>query len=111
MKSDAEVKAVIGAAMERFTGQADDLVGAIGTLIVGREFGWRVMRLATTNKNWVRYKRIFGEGFDFRDWMSEEGRYAHRSRGLALAKQVGRYWDIVRGDYPVLLVDKQRFEG
>lgn len=94
MKTDKELNDKIEELCENYHGQLDDLYQVVGMIVVGRLFGWRVMRLVSTRPNWHKSAELFG---DVKDWMPERGRFAHRSWGLKIADDLGKFWHIVRG--------------
>lgn len=77
-----------------FTGQLDHLYEVIGMVVVGRLFGWRVMRLVSSRRCWTLATKLFG---DPKLLMPPEGELSHKSIGLILAKKVGYYWDVISG--------------
>lgn len=79
---------------KEFHGQAPDLFQMIGIVVVGRKFGWRVVRLVVPFRIWSMTARWFG---DPKEWMPERGPLAHRSVGLKILDQVGGYWDFIKG--------------
>lgn len=82
---------------EQFTGQIPDLFQIIGIMVVGRLFGWRVVRLTCSRRVWMLATKWFG---DPKDFMPERGRLAHKSLGLALVDKLGNYWDFINGVTP-----------
>jgi hypothetical protein len=77
-----------------FDGQIDDLYSAVGMVVVGRLFGWRVMRLAAPRRVWTTASDLFG---DPKVLMSERGELYWRSVGCRVADAAGDYWRYVRG--------------
>lgn len=80
-----------------FRGQAPDLYQMVGIVMVGRLFGWRVIRLTVSRRMWVMVTKAFG---DPKEWMPEEGLLAHKSVGLQVVKRLGDYWDFINGVIP-----------
>lgn len=80
-----------------FHGQIPDLYQMIGIVIVGRLFGWRVVRLTASRRMWMMVTRMFG---DPKVWMPERGRLAHKSVGLKIVDKLGDYWDFINGVTP-----------
>lgn len=85
---------MIQKACAEYHGQLDDLYQAIGLIVAGQLFGWRVMRLVSTRSNWQKAQELFG---DPKKLMDPRGPYAHRSLGLKIADELGEFWEIVRG--------------
>ena len=79
---------------EQFQGQFPDLFQMIGIVVVGRLFGWRVVRLVVSPSMWTMLTRMFG---DPKVWMPERGRLSYKSFGLKVVDSMGCYWDFVKG--------------
>lgn len=77
-----------------YHGQIDDLYRAIGMLVVGQLFGWRVMRLVTTRTVWTKAAQVFG---DPKKLMVERGCLAEKSLGLRAADKLEDYWQVIQG--------------
>ncbi|MEI2802150.1 MAG: hypothetical protein V9E84_00065, partial [Trichococcus flocculiformis] len=65
-----------------------------GCLVVGRFFGWRVVRLTVSRRMWMLVSRSFG---DPKEWMPERGPLARKSLGLKVVDKLGDYWDFING--------------
>lgn len=87
-----------------FSGQLDDLYKVIGMIVMGRLFGWRVVRLVSTRLLWAQATKLFG---DPKLMMPERGKYAHKSCGLKLVDDLGQYWDVVKGVVSVSAHDRK----
>lgn len=80
---------------EGFKGQFPDLFQMVGIVVIGRHFGWRVIRLVVSRRMWTMVTRAFG---DPKEWMPEEGPLARKSLGYALVKNIGDYWQFISGN-------------
>lgn len=107
MMTDEELMKKIDEVSGSFRGQIDDLYVAIGMIVMGRLFGWRVVRLTSSRRQWARANNIFG---DLKLLMPERGKYAHKSIGLALVDQLGTYWDVVKGIVSVPMVERKEIK-
>lgn len=107
MMTDKELMAEIDKVSGEFKGQIDDLYTAIGMIVMGRFFGWRVLRLTSSRSQWTRATRLFG---DLKELMPERGKYAHKSMGLSIADKLGSYWDVVKGIVSVPMVERKEIE-
>lgn len=107
MITDEELMAKIDQVSGEFKGQIDDLYTAIGMIMMGRLFGWRVLRLTSSRSQWARATRLFG---DLKELMPERGKYAHRSMGLAIADKLGSYWDVVKGIVSVPMSERKEIQ-
>lgn len=79
---------------ESFQGQLPDLFQAVGVVIAGRLFGWRVVRLVVPRRIWTMVTFLFG---DPKLWMLERGPLVYKSLGLKMVDEMGDYWGYVRG--------------
>jgi hypothetical protein len=94
MKTEQELNAKIAELCETYRGSLEDLYRAVGMMVVGRYFGWRVMRLVSTRSDWTHATAMFD---DPKMWMRDRDRFAYRSYGLHLADELGKFWEIIRG--------------
>lgn len=92
--TDEELLKKIEEVSTNFKGQLDDLTEAIGIVIAGRLFGWKVMRLVNSKRSWGVACRLFG---DLKEFLPERGVLAHKSVGLAIVDKAGVYWDFING--------------
>lgn len=91
---DQELHARIETVAESYRGFFPDLCMMVGIVILGRYFGWRLIRLACSPRIWRLTVKWFG---DPKDLFPERGRLAHKSVGLAIVDKIGDFWGIVRG--------------
>ena len=79
-------------------GYMDEIESAIGMLIMGHHFGWKVMYLIHSQRTIKHYEEILG--VKIRDVLPEVGTQAHRSRAWKLAQGLSNFWKIVKGEVP-----------
>lgn len=94
MISENELMEKIEDVTKNFRGQIDELALAVGLMVLGRLFGWRVMRLVLSRRAWSMATKLFG---DPKELLPERGRYAYKSVGLLISDELGSYWELVRG--------------
>jgi hypothetical protein len=104
MMTDKDLMGEIERVSTGFHGQIDDLYKAVGMIIVGRLFGWKVMRLASPRSTWVIATELFG---DPKLLMEPEGVLAHKSFGLNFCKEAKEYWEFVKGNRPIGTTDRK----
>ncbi len=92
-----QVQNQIETVCQEFHGQAPDLFQIVGVVVVGRFFGWRVVRLVVSRRIWSLTTRFFG---DPKEWMPERGLLAYKSKGLQFVDTMGGYWDFIKGVTP-----------
>lgn len=86
-------------AVARFSGSMEELEKAIGMMMVGYHFGWKVLLLVHSKRTIRKYEKILG--IEIKELFPAEGESAKRSKGLGLAKQIGNFWQVVSGDIKV----------
>lgn len=93
-----ELLQIIDKAVAGYKGDVRVLESAIGALIVGHHFGWKPLFIINSQLTIRRYQKILG--VQFREVLPDEGPLVHKSLGYAVVKQIGRFWDSVRGTAP-----------
>jgi hypothetical protein len=91
-REDMGVK--ISKVCKEYTGNGQDLILIVGMVVVGQEFGWRVVRLIASRRLWTLACAIFG---DLKELLPERGVLAYKSVGLVILDRAGRYWELIRG--------------
>lgn len=94
--SNEDLLSLIDRAVDRYQGPLDVLESAIGLLIVGRQYGWRVMLLIHSPGTIRKYMKILGIR-NLREVLPEVGVFAHRSRAWRLVEGTQSFWKVVRG--------------
>lgn len=107
MISDEELNEKIEQLAKEYHGQLDDLYAIVGMVVMGRHFGWKVIRLTSRRGHWALANKCFG---DVKKLLPERGLYAHRSVGLRIADKLGNFWDIVRGTVSVSQEERKLLE-
>lgn len=93
--TEAELIIKIDDVTSNFKGQLDDLQVAVGMVMVGRLYGWRVTRLISSNRHWSFACNLFG---DLKLLLPERTSLSHKSVGLAIVDKAGDYWGIIKGE-------------
>ena len=89
----------VGTVVAGFAGSLEDLEKAVGMLMMGYHFGWKVLLLVHSKRTIKKYEKILN--IDIKEFFPAEGPSAKRSMGLDLAKQIGNFWQVVSGDIKV----------
>jgi len=92
--TDAEMLELIDKKASEYSGMGGNLISAIGVLVLCRLYGWKVMRLISSRKQWNHANEIFG---DIKTITPDRGKYARKSVGLIIADKLGDYWGFMRG--------------
>jgi len=78
-----------------YKGQMDVLYSALGVLLVGRMYGWKVMRLTTSSTTYRKYQKVLG--INFKDELEDLGELSHKSVGLDIVNRLYDFWDVIKG--------------
>ena len=92
---DKELFKKIDEVSAKFVGQLDDLQAAVGMVVVGRLYGWRVIRLISSKRQWKFTCSLFG---DLKEILPERPELSQKSVGLAIVDKAGDYWDVIKGN-------------
>lgn len=93
---DPDILGIVDRAVDDFNGDLDELESAIGMLMLGRHYGWRVMMLIHSPTTIRKYLKILGIK-NLRDVLPEVGVLAHRSNAWRLLDGTKNFWKVVRG--------------
>lgn len=96
MLETSDIIELIDRAIDRFDGDLDELESAIGMLMLGRQYGWRVIFLVHSPNTIRKYQKILGVKH-LRDVLPEVGVLAHRSNAWRLVNGTRNFWKAVRG--------------
>jgi hypothetical protein len=105
MMNDEKLMTRIDEESTKFHGQIDDLYKAVGMIIIGRLYGWKVMRLASPRSTWTMATELFG---DPKLLMRDEEKLAYKSFGLNFCKKANGYWEFVKGKRPIGTIDRKK---
>jgi hypothetical protein len=94
--TEKQLVELIDKAIKNFSGNSDSLAGAIGYLLIGRKFGWRVMFFMHSQATVRKYEKILG--VSSRDAMPEEGPMAKKAYAFQAMKKVSNFLKGVKGE-------------
>ncbi|WP_454722497.1 MULTISPECIES: hypothetical protein [Cupriavidus] len=94
-----EIARIIDHAVSNFDGNLNELASAVGMLVVGQRYGWRVMLLIHSQATVRKYLKILGLK-NLRDTLPEVGDLAHRSNAWRVVEGTSNFWKVVRGQIP-----------
>lgn len=94
MMTDAELLAVVDKALDGYKGQVGVIEQAVGALVLGRRFGWRVLYLVHEGRTIRNFQAVLG--VKFRDALPEVGDLAQKSVAWTIVQAAGRFWDVVK---------------
>ena len=106
---DEETEQKILQNMREFRGVGTTLESALGALIMGQYFGWRVLKILHNPATYRKYEKVLGVQFkDVCDEITEFGQ--KKSVGYAITEKLGSFWAVVMGKRKVAdkgLIDDQ----
>jgi len=102
--NDSELMKEIDRVSADFSGSYDDLQAAIGAVMVGRLYGWRVVRLAGSRRHWTLACKFFG---DLKEILPPETPLSQKSMAYRIVTKAGNYWEVIKGHEPLLLDDRK----
>ena len=82
-----------------FRGSFEELESAVGMLMLGRFFGWKILVLIHNKRTIRKYEQILD--IDIRKEFPEEGPFAAKSVGLNVTKKMQAFWKAVSGEIPI----------
>lgn len=80
--------------IDSFEGDITEFERAVGALMVGQYFGWKVLRVIHAGQTYAKYEKTLH--LKFAEWCEPEGALAYRSRGLQIVKKLGEFWDVIK---------------
>ncbi len=92
--------------MDTFKGQIPTLESAIGALIVGRRFGWKVLYLVHDKKTIRKYEDILG--IRFREEVEPSEDLSEKSLAFRLQKKISNFWKAVSVEMKVIYKGEER---
>lgn len=96
MLSEKQLVEIIDKAIKNFGGTADSLAGAIGYLMIGRKFGWRIMFFMYSQDTVRKYEKILD--IKSKDVMPERGVLAKKAAVYEALQKVSNFWKGVKGE-------------
>lgn len=94
--TEKQLVEIIDKAIKNFHGNTQRLSNAIGYLMLGRKFGWRVMLLMHDRKSIKDYEKILG--IDSRIIFPEYGPLKNKSMAYRALQKVTNFWKAVKGE-------------
>lgn len=92
--------------IRHFSGQLDELEGALGMYVLGRHVGWKVLYLIHSKKTIAKYENILG--IKVRDEFEPETVDSDRSLAYLAVQKITNFWKAVSGDEKLPLDREQR---
>lgn len=81
--------------IESYRGHVSTIETAIGAIVVGQKYGWRVLRMVHSANTMKKYEKAIG--LKYEDICPESTEHSKRNIGFRFAQTIGKYWDVVMG--------------
>ena len=81
--------------VEEYRGFPDKLENALGALIVGQHYGWRVLKIIHGPATYKKYEELLG--LEFQKLCPEETKLSSKNYGYKIAKSLKSFWSVVMG--------------
>lgn len=94
-----EQNAKLQRSISDFNGHASTVETAIGAIVFGQLYGWRVLRMVHSANTLKKYEAAIGLSYE--DICPETTELSERNIGFRASRAIGKYWDIVMGRYKV----------
>lgn len=93
---DPETEQRILQSLDNFQGIGTTMESALGALILGQYFGWRVLKLLHNPATYRNYEKALGIKFqDHCPPITENGK--KKSIGYAITEAIGSFWAVIMG--------------
>ena len=96
--TEKQLVELMNKAVKKYSGDSRKLVNAIGYLVIGRNFGWKIMLLMHDRKSIKAYEEILA--IDSKAVMPEIGPMAKKSIAWEAVQKVTNFWKAVKGEIP-----------
>ena len=96
--TEKQLVELMNKAVKKYSGDSRKLANAIGYLVIGRNFGWKIMLLMHDRKSIKAYEEILA--IDSKAVMPEIGLMAKKSIAWEAVQKVTNFWKAVKGEIP-----------
>ena len=96
LELDEETEQLIIKSIKDYRGVGTTLESALGSLIIGQHFGWRVLKMLHNPATYKKYEKILG--IEYKDVcleITDMGK--KKSIGYAISEKLGSFWAIITG--------------
>lgn len=90
-----EQNATIAESIDNYRGLAPTLEAAMGAVMLGHLYGWRVLKLVHSPATYRKYEKILG--IKFEEVCPERSPKSKRSLGLKIADRLNSFWAVATG--------------
>ena len=93
---DPETEQRILQALDDIQGMGTTIESALGALVIGQYFGWRVLRLMHNPATYRKYEKVLGIKFQ-EHCLPITAIGKQRSIGYAITEAIGSFWAVIMG--------------
>ncbi len=92
---ETELENMLKESAEAYQGDLRLFQAAVGVFVVGKLYGWRILRIVLAPVSYRKYEKILG--IRFREHCQERTALADKSVGLKIADYLGDFWKVAEG--------------
>lgn len=81
--------------VDEYKGFPDKLENALGALILGQHYGWRVLKIIHGPATYKKYEKLLG--VEFKKVCPEQTKLSSKNYGYKIAKKMKSFWAVVMG--------------
>lgn len=82
-----------------FSGYLPTLSAALGAIVLGHKYGWRVLKMAHSPATLKKYEQVIG--LKYEDICPELTEQSKRNVGYRVSEKIGAFWKVVLGHVKV----------
>jgi hypothetical protein len=94
-----EQNSIITKNTQLFKGHMNILSAALGAIVLGHQYGWRVLKIVHSPATLKKYETIIG--LKYEEICPETTELSDRNVGFRIYKKIGAFWKIVLGHVKV----------
>lgn len=92
--NDQQAK-IVGQAIADYRGNVVRLESAVGALVVGSNYGWRLLKIVHSSSTYKDYESVLG--VRFQDVCPERTALSKKSYALSIADKLKSFWSVATG--------------
>jgi len=90
-----DTEAVVIDSVSKYKGLGTTLESAVGALVIGQHYGWRVLKMLHNPSTYKKYEEILRVRFE--DVCPERTPLTKKSIGMQIADKLQSFWAVARG--------------
>lgn len=96
---DPEQEQIVAKSIADYKGNVVKLESALGALLLGSNYGWRLLKIVHSPATYKSYEKILG--ISYQDVCPERTELSKKSYALAIADKWKSFWAVASGKKPI----------